>query len=233
MQSHAVRLAAAAAGVLLSGAPAAATVTQGFGGYPAGTVVLRYGVGGALWPGFTVGAVWNNDGPDAVIIFDSSHPTGGDYDLGTPNADFGGPGIGVGGRFGMPGENSVPLGNLLIIPESMADMNRDGRVDNPNDEASGGCIRLDFWAGYIPVGLTVVDVDPFSGRFDYLPGALRVTFSESTLGDNTVVRTSLPSYGYQRIEVCFEGSGAIAQIEYGTATAVEETTWGRVKSMYR
>jgi hypothetical protein len=233
MPSPAIRLAAAAAGFLLSAVPAAATVTQGFAGYPAGTIVHRWGTGPALWPGFTVSAVWNNNGPDAAILFDSARPTGNDFDLGAPNRDFGGPGVGLGGKFGMPGENSVPLGNLLIIPESMTDLNQDGRVDNPDDESDGGCIRLDFQWGNVPVGLTVVDVDPYTRRFDYLPGALRVTFVESPIGDNSVVRVPIPSSGYQRIEVCFEGSGAIAQVQYGTTTAVEETTWGRVKSMYR
>jgi len=41
------------------------------------------------------------------IIFNSSNPTGGDLDLGTPHQDFGGPGIGVGGANNQPGENNV------------------------------------------------------------------------------------------------------------------------------
>jgi hypothetical protein len=134
----------------------------------------------------------------------------------------------------MPGENAWPLGKLLIIPEWMTDANGDGLVDSPNDEAMGGCIRLDFHPGNMPVSLTVMDVDPYNRRFDFPPGALRVTFPESaTLGDNSVVRVQLPTYGYQRIEVCFDGSGAIAEVEYHMATAVEEHTWGRVKGMYR
>ncbi|MGH2569645.1 MAG: hypothetical protein ACRDGR_00375 [bacterium] len=232
MPSPAIRLAAAAVGVMLSAAPAAATV-QGFGGYPAGTIVYRWGTAMAHWPGFTISAVWNNNGPNAAILFDSAHPTSEDVDLGAPNRDFGGPGIGIGGKFGMPGENSVPLGNLLIIAETMGDFNHDGRVDIPDDDSDGGCIRLDFHPGNIPVGVTVLDVDVYTRRYDYLPDALRVTFVETAAGDNTVVRAQFPSTSYQRIEICFEGSGAIAQVEYGTTVPVEETTWGRVKSMYR
>jgi len=33
---------------------------------------------------------------NAAMIFDSSNPTGGDFDLGTPNEAYGGPGIGNG-----------------------------------------------------------------------------------------------------------------------------------------
>ena len=38
---------------------------------------------------------------NTAIIFDSSHPTGNDPDLGTPNENFGGPGVGRLG--GLPG----------------------------------------------------------------------------------------------------------------------------------
>ena len=34
--------------------------------------------------------------PAPAMIFDSSNPTGDDDDLGTPNEDFGGPGVGKG-----------------------------------------------------------------------------------------------------------------------------------------
>jgi hypothetical protein len=53
-------------------------------------------------------------------IFDSKHPTGGDYDLGSPNYSCHppGPGKGEGGRKGNhPGENCNPLYNVLIIQE--------------------------------------------------------------------------------------------------------------------
>ena len=55
---------------------------------------------------------------NAAIIFDSSCPggcTGGDDDLGTPNASFGGPGTGTGGAAGSGYENDTALGNLLVV----------------------------------------------------------------------------------------------------------------------
>ena len=39
----------------------------------------------------------NSRHPDIGMIFNSSSPTGGDFDLGTPNQAFGGPGMGSGG----------------------------------------------------------------------------------------------------------------------------------------
>jgi hypothetical protein len=234
MRTHGIPLVAAMAAVaLLSAAPSAANVTQDFGGYPAGAIVLHNGSGGNLWSDFTVSDVANNNGPNAVIIFDSSNPTGGDFDLGTPNSDFGGPGKGLGGRFGMPGENSIPRGNLIIIAESMIDANGDGRVDVPDDEGSGGCITFDFDHNVVPLSITLVDVDPYSARLDFAGSMLRVTADETFIGDNAVAKIDLPNSGFQQLQVCFTASGAIAELEYTTTTAVDEVTWGRVKSLYR
>ncbi len=51
---------------------------------------------------------------NAAMIFDSSNPTGGDYDIGTPNEVYGGPGIGDGGA-----SNDTALGNVLILSEDL------------------------------------------------------------------------------------------------------------------
>lgn len=59
-------------------------------------------------------------------MFDSAHPTGGDFDLGTPNQDFGGPGIGVGGEAGSPFQNDLAKGNILVVGENLFDSNGDG-----------------------------------------------------------------------------------------------------------
>ena len=52
------------------------------------------------------------------MIFDSSSPSGGDVDLGTPHRDFGGPGIGRAGRAGSPVANSLSRGKVLILSSS-------------------------------------------------------------------------------------------------------------------
>ena len=227
-------LAAASCALLPAVAPVSAATTQSFGGYPAGTIVVEgIGEGTPLWPDFRVVAVDNNSGPDAVIVFDSTSPTGGDSDLGTPNLDFGGPGIGLGGGFGMPHENSIPLGNVLIIAESLVDQNGDGLVDVPDDEGAGGCMTLLFDADVVPLGLTLLDIDASTVRVELLPGTLRVTGDQSLAGENSVVDVALPSAGYRRVDVCFSTSGALARIQYDRTTSVEDRTWGRVKSLYR
>lgn len=233
MRSHEILLAPVFVVALLGSAtPGTANVTQGFDGVPAGTVVLGASEG-HQWPDFTVSAVTNYGGPQAVIVFDSSNPTGGDDDLGTPNADFGGPGVGLGGKWGMPGENAYPLGNLLVIAESVVDANGDGLVDVPDDEASGGCIMIDFHDNVVPVSVTLVDVDPYSAATGYVGGAYRIRAEETLIGDNAVTKIDLPNTGFQRLEICFTASGAIAEIEYAYTTSVDETTWGKVKSLYR
>lgn len=51
-----------------------------------------------------------------AMIFDSSNPSGDDWDLGTPNEKFGGPGKGIGGESGLY-KNDKPLGNVVIVSE--------------------------------------------------------------------------------------------------------------------
>ena len=89
-----------------------------------------------MWAGLltmsTTGGVGNKP-----RVFDTSNP-GADPDLGAPNELCGGPGKGIGGEPGMPGENCEPLGNVLIIQE-VNDL-----PEIPDDEARGGTITINF-----------------------------------------------------------------------------------------
>ena len=116
-----------------AGQAQAGPVTQGFEGLSAGTVVCgtsTFGppVQGDPYVDFDIIAV-GNQGPSSAIIFDTAHPTGNDPDLGTPNQSFGGPGVGVGGLPGTPGENRVARNKVMIIPKYITDANRDGTPD--------------------------------------------------------------------------------------------------------
>ena len=75
----------------------------------------------------------NSSHPDQAIIFDSSCPggcSGNDPDLETP-------GFGTG--------NDTAQGKILIIAEDVVDVApADGLVDDPDDEAAGGSITIDF-----------------------------------------------------------------------------------------
>ncbi len=102
---------------------------------------------------------------NTAIIFDSANPTGGDWDLGSPNETCGGPGQGAGGEVGSPYENCDPLGKVLIIAADLEDAGGDGLVDDPDDidvaALDGVIIELDFSAlGTVTMhSLNVLDID--------------------------------------------------------------------------
>ena len=105
-----------------------------FEGLPAGTVVFELSAGAGMSAGFpgivkvTGYSAQFGPGINPVLIFDSSDPTGGDVDLGTPNEAYGGPGVGNAGA-----SNDTPMGNVAIIAEDLVDNNDDGLIDDPDD----------------------------------------------------------------------------------------------------
>ena len=110
--------------------------------------------GNAIAPGEFVEYEWAKFGlvlsasggvGDRPRLFDTANPrcegdTGGDPDLGAPNQKCtpSGPGRGIGGNPGKPGENCDPLGNVLIIQEPDSDHTC------PDDSRDGGMIVFDF-----------------------------------------------------------------------------------------
>jgi hypothetical protein len=149
---------------------------------------------------------------NSAMIFDSSVPTGGDDDLGTPNQVFGGPGIGIGGESG-PYVNNVSLGNILIVSE-------DGDASDPDDaDVPGAELVLDFSAcGAITAqSITIVDVDGESAgaSVDLYDdgGSLIVSFPIAESGDNGIQTIDLLSTaGVNEIVVVLNGSGAIDNV---------------------
>ena len=92
---------------------------------------------------------------NAPRVFDSSNPSTGDEDLGSPNGacPTGGPGLGTEGQPGSTGENCVPLGNVLII--------QDAANQAPDDFEGGGFISMGFTKPVPEVfQLTLLDVEP-------------------------------------------------------------------------
>jgi hypothetical protein len=219
---------------------AAATILD-FNGLSAGTVVAGTAPSGGTMPGdsfaeITLSCVNNGCGPNSVVVFDSQAPTGGDPDLGTPNKDFGGPGIGVGGECGAPGENNRTYGNLLIISEDLRDRNGDGLVDDPDDEAGGGVFMFDFDSAVSVLNVVLVDVDcdEWAEIRLYDEGGLIAKESALALGDNSVQTVDCSEHtGIIRMEIEISSSGAVAEIEYILdASPVEYTSWGSVKANY-
>jgi hypothetical protein len=242
------RIALGLVGVLVlapvAAARAAAAVVETFEGPAAGTVIAgdRPGGGradGDFFPDFTVSVVNDAGGPSSAIIFDSSNPTGGDFDLGTPNETCGGPGRGSGGEAGEPGENCTPYGNLLIIADDIVDVARPyGLVDDPDDEEEGGVLVLKFHEEVLPLRVLLVDIDDESAEVHVESDTLSVFAEASELGDNSVQVLDLSRAArggaYTTVELHFEGSAAVAQIEYlPLTTAVRGATWADTKGRYR
>ncbi len=158
--------------------------------------------------------------PNAAVIFDSAHRTGGDSDLGSPNHDFGGPGIGNGGKAGMPFENKTALFEIIIVAEDLVDSNGDGLIDDPDDvSAIGAKIQLDFSAvGPVTIhGLTIIDVDasePAANVVFDLAGGGQTSVPLPKTGDNgvAIIVFNPPVSSVQKMTVVLNGSGATDNI---------------------
>ncbi|MGB7340209.1 MAG: Ig-like domain-containing protein, partial [Phototrophicaceae bacterium] len=159
-----------------------------------------------------------------AMIFDTSNPTGGDTDLGTPHSDFGGPGHGEGGALGEIGENSEALGNVIIISE-------DADSSDPDDNASGGEITftfdyavnmtymyfLDQDNGGVAATVTLYD----QGNSILKVEQVTVPTGSSRAGDNGVYRVDLNTVGVYKMVATLPGSGAIASVIFCDETASE------------
>lgn len=128
----------------ITSAYSANTATSGsqevidFESHQAGDIVSEVYSANGAGPVYVSGVNPQYPDSNAAMIFDSSNPTGNDWDLGTPNEDFGGPGIGTGGDSGSPYENSVPLGNVLIITEDF------DSTDPDDADLKGASFTFDF-----------------------------------------------------------------------------------------
>ena len=159
---------------------------------------------------------------NTATIFDSSNPTGGDIDLGTPNQQFGGPGVGAAGASG-PFANTLALGNVLIIAENLVDQNNDGLIDDPDDAANvtGNFMLFDFSAlGTVTLfDLKIIDVEnnepsPTITLLDAAGNHIR-SFHMIQTGDNGVATINLgPTSGVRWLEIMLNGSGAVDHIVF-------------------
>ncbi len=233
-----------------------------FEGLAPGTIVeqLSNGLGASGLKGGYVGvngfnpSLTMND--NAAVIFDSSNPPGIDYDLGTPNQDFGGPGKdkdgnpATGGNRGSEFQNDAPLGNILIVNEqdSLLDRNGSGNIDGGDSPAlltddadqKGQFLEFDFTTlkgkGLVEVtGITYMDVDEPEGE----DGAMlllmgpdidpAISISLPPVGDNGVQTIDdFAVAGVSHARVILNGSGAIEAliIQEGDNDVCWETTGG-------
>lgn len=222
-----------------AGVAMAAPVKYDFEGLAAGTIVWGQQPNGGFqstspYPGMQLSAV-GIQATNSICVFDTAHPTGGDTDLGTPNQYFGGPGVGIGGMPGMPGENSVAQKKVLIIPENLIDANQDNLVDGPDDNAHGGSIAIQWDVTGILYSAVFIDIEEPGGAVDcYLGNKLVQSFPIQALGDNSQVTVNTRTTGpIDRTVITFVGSGALAALTFEYyVVPTEPTTWGKVKSLY-
>lgn len=152
-------------------------------------------------------------------IFDSSDPGGkpqsacGDADLGSPNqaCPGGGPGEGVDGEPGKPGENCIAHGNLLIVQEP-------GETC-PDDNVDGGIITLDFPYGggqYVKeIGLLDIDY----GTTVIVVTETATGFAEREiivplLGDNSYQTVTIDEDNVKWIKVMLVRSGGVTHVTF-------------------
>lgn len=142
--------------------------------------------------------------PDRAILFDSENPTGGDFDLMTPNMSA-------------PG-NTEPLGLVLIIAENDVDVApADGLVDDPDDEAAGGVITFAFEHDVTIESAKVLDVDGAevdTFRFFDADGAEIGAVVIPDQPDGSVQTVTPNVSGVRRAVLELGGSGAITRLRF-------------------
>jgi len=163
---------------------------------------------------------------NAAMIFNSSVPTGGDPDLGTPHKDFGGPGIGVGGQSGSQYVNNTALGKVLIITE-------DFDSNDPDDaDLRGATFTFDFSAlkSVSVYSMYIMDVEAVENSamvtfYNSSGGVIGAPFVLPKVGDNGVFNYQFGQgvSGVVKMLVNINGSGAIDNIVF---KAEEKDTGG-------
>jgi len=156
--------------------------------------------------GVSVSAVDRNGNSKQAMIFDSAFPTGGDPDLGTPNEQYGGPGVGSGGA-----SNRRGLDNILILSE-------DGDASDPDDDARGGEIYFDFDQPTQVRQVEIVDIDSgedggFIEAFDSNGNSVALGWIEG-LGNNSYQIVELNAENVSRLVVHFPSSGGVGGLAF-------------------
>lgn len=207
---------------------------------PAGSVLTSVTGNGGNGP---IGVTGTNpnfpSATPAAIIFNSACTrgcSGGDADLGTPNAAYGGPGSGSGGGPASPFPNTVAQGNVAIVAENLVDANVDGLIDDPDDQADTPVeLLFDFSAldTVTVYELTIIDID--IGEVPPLVELLgsvgeRVgTFNGPSTGNNGVALIDLGSTaGVAAVRIKLSCSGAVDDLVFSVETCDDADGGGKI-----
>lgn len=144
-----------------------------------------------------------------------------DPDLGSPNASCpgGGPGIGVGGEVGEPGENCLSHENVLIMPTT-GDSDSDGFIAGiPDDDDQGGTISFYFSEPVAIDFAEMLDQESeenltINSYADVAGTTLIDEQNPSGYGDNSYENVVINAAGIRRVDFVFLGSGAIASLAF-------------------
>ena len=147
---------------------------------------------------------------NAAMVFDSSNPTGGDFDLGTPNEIYGGPGIGDGGE-----SNDVALGNVLILSEDLDS-------EDPDDIFEVGASFVFDFSNNGSVTLNafdILDIEDFNTPTMVIlydsNNAVLLSKEIPPGGDNSKMNVDLENTpGVAFMEIVMNNSGAIDNIAF-------------------
>ena len=157
---------------------------------------------GAVANGLITVSVDASQCSDEAMIFDTANPTGDDYDLGAPNNNCGGPGVGAGGMPGKGGENCQVLGKALIISE-------DCDPTDPDDNAHGGTITLDFAVPTFVYEIGLIDQEAITTFLVTKSSGDVVTVKGLELGNNSFQRVTIELSDVVKIDAILAESGAI------------------------
>ncbi len=163
-------------------------------------------------------SISTGDDDHPAVILDSGRPSAANSELGTPHADFGGPGIGAGGMAGSlssasPGANDVPLGHVIVIP-----LERPPFADTSGSEAVMNWVspvRVDrFSATGLPVVGKLKSVDTTTNEI-----ALSLTLNETvadktySLANNVSVRINSKTAGLDDLS-----AGSLVALAFDTSS---------------
>ena len=152
-----------------------------------------------------------------AMAFPSHAPTGGDTNLGSPNVDFGGPGIGPGGESGGLGPNKEAHRNIAIVSE---DFEPPDPFGDPDDEADGGTIIFEFDTPIRIYDVGILDIDDGNGPNR---GKIRTYDSSGSLismhwlndkGNNSYQRILIDDVFVSKMTVKFKSSGGVTDIVF-------------------
>ena len=149
--------------------------------------------------GFGISSVSATGGINKAWSFDSSNPTQEDRDLGTPNQQYGGPGVGSAGV-----SNNTSMGNLLIIQENHT---------TPDDNGSGGTISMNFSNFPSIQTITFIDIEEAGGTVEVQTASGLVVAHIQNPGDNSKHTIQVNADSAISMVVNMPGSGAIGEIE--------------------